>query len=110
MQVTPDATKGEIKAAYYGLQKECHPDYTGDDGHQMCVLLNSAYDTLSDPEERSFYDQQLAKAQLDNADGYTGTTSSSPSLSQEGLSYGMMLCRLCTVATRVQVRPMGPKP
>ena len=38
----------------------------------MCVLLNSAYDTLTDPEERAYYDRQLAKAMLDDEDGYTG--------------------------------------
>ena len=47
-------------------------DYTGTEGQDMCVLLNLAYETLGDAEERATYDMQLAKAQLDDEDGYSG--------------------------------------
>lgn len=30
----------EIKAAYRYLAKQCHPDFLGDEGHELCVLLN----------------------------------------------------------------------
>jgi hypothetical protein len=34
----------EIKKAYRSLAKECHPDYLGDEGHNICILLNEAYE------------------------------------------------------------------
>ena len=40
LQVDDDATQGEIKMAYRNLAKECHPDYLGDQGHNICILLN----------------------------------------------------------------------
>ncbi len=39
-QVDDDATQREIKLAYRGLAKECHPDYLGNEGHNICILLN----------------------------------------------------------------------
>ena len=44
--VAQDATKSEIKAAYYDLAKVCHPDVAGTVGGNLCVLLNNAYATL----------------------------------------------------------------
>ena len=41
-QVDDDATPGEIKMAYRGIAKECHPDYLGEEGHNICILLNEA--------------------------------------------------------------------
>jgi len=43
-QVDDDATLEEIKKAYRSLAKECHPDYLGDQGHNICILLNEAYE------------------------------------------------------------------
>lgn len=40
MQVDDDAGMHEIKAAYRALAKQCHPDYTGVEGHNLCILLN----------------------------------------------------------------------
>lgn len=39
-----DATVDEIKRAYRAMAKECHPDYLGDEGHNICILLNEAYE------------------------------------------------------------------
>ena len=72
LQVAPDATPADIKRAYYGMAKECHPDLAGDEGHNMCVLLNSAYDTLSDETDRYNYDVKLHKARADASDGFSG--------------------------------------
>lgn len=44
LQVDDDATVDEIKKAYRSLAKECHPDYLGDEGHNICILLNEAYE------------------------------------------------------------------
>lgn len=97
--VKQDATKKEIKLAYYELAKgaraqdgpaaavlapstaceadprgraraECHPDLAGEEGHEMCILLNDAYELLSDPKSRESYDYDLELAKMD--DGYTG--------------------------------------
>ena len=46
-QVDDDATVEEIKKAYRSLAKECHPDYLGDEGHNICILLNEAYEVRS---------------------------------------------------------------
>ena len=39
-QVDDDASFDEVKAAYRSLTKVCHPDFTGDAGHNLCVMLN----------------------------------------------------------------------
>lgn len=38
--VDDDASTSEVKRAYRALAKECHPDYLGDTGHNICILLN----------------------------------------------------------------------
>eukprot|EP01024_Parvocaulis_polyphysoides_P048340 TRINITY_DN4601_c0_g1_i1.p1 TRINITY_DN4601_c0_g1~~TRINITY_DN4601_c0_g1_i1.p1 ORF type:complete len:420 (-),score=54.59 TRINITY_DN4601_c0_g1_i1:344-1477(-) len=70
--VDDDASQEEIKQAYRALAKECHPDYMGDVGHQICIVLNEAYDTLSDPQSREIYNQELQLAIEDDDDGFTG--------------------------------------
>ena len=32
--------------AYRNLAKECHPDYLGDQGHNICILLNEVLPIL----------------------------------------------------------------
>jgi hypothetical protein len=38
--VDDDATQSEIKSAYRSLAKVCHPDFLGEKGHDICILLN----------------------------------------------------------------------
>jgi len=68
--VPRDATKADIKVAYYQLSKLCHPDVCGVDGNDLCALLNDAYATLKDDTQRYFYDAELAQAQADVEDGF----------------------------------------
>jgi len=60
--VDDDANADQIKRAYYDKMKICHPDIAGDDGDEICILLNDAYDLLSDPDEKEAYDIQLHRA------------------------------------------------
>ena len=83
------------------LAKECHPDYVGDEGHDLCVLLNEvnawhvhhigsrlqaakaivaynkstawqAYSVLSNPQQRQRYNARLQEQLQDGLDDYTG--------------------------------------
>lgn len=73
--VADDADVKTIKKAYYGFAKECHPDVSEDEdeGHEMCVLLNEAYEILSDPTTRALYDSELEQQRRDEEDAFTGT-------------------------------------
>ncbi|MFB2895320.1 DnaJ domain-containing protein [Aerosakkonemataceae cyanobacterium BLCC-F50] len=60
LQVSPRATQAEIKQSYRRLAKLFHPDSQQDTAdHEQIVRLNAAYEILSDPQRREFYDRQL---------------------------------------------------
>lgn len=52
--VDENATASEIRSAYRALAKVMHPDAGGTAG--TFRLLREAYETLSDPERRAYYD------------------------------------------------------
>ncbi len=56
-----DATPDEIKAAYYKLAREYHPDVAADnpDVTQKFALISQAYRILSDQQRRHQYDRSL---------------------------------------------------
>jgi ferredoxin len=58
--VDANADPGAIKRAYYDKQKICHPDIAGPEGEEMCILLNDAYDVLSQEDSRRAYDEKLS--------------------------------------------------
>ncbi|KAI3465020.1 hypothetical protein Pfo_021683 [Paulownia fortunei] len=68
--VDASSDRAQIKEAYRGLQKRCHPDIAGPPGHDMAIVLNEAYALLSDPNSRMAYDKELAK--VADLQGYTG--------------------------------------
>jgi len=70
-QVDDDASPEDVKAAYRYLAKTCHPDVHAD-GHDLCILLNEAYECLADGGARAAYDARLQTAIDAEADGYTG--------------------------------------
>jgi len=60
LQVNQKATPAEIKQSYRRLAKLFHPDSQQETAnHEQIVQLNAAYEVLSDPELRQFYDQKL---------------------------------------------------
>ena len=56
-----DATPEEIKAAYYKLARQHHPDVASQDPEvaKKFALINEAYRVLSDPQRRYQYDRTL---------------------------------------------------
>lgn len=68
--VESKAGQDQIRRAYRWLQKKCHPDIAGPDGHHMSILLNHAYSVLSDPNARFAYDQ--TRVETLDLEGYSG--------------------------------------
>jgi curved DNA-binding protein CbpA len=62
--VERSATAAEIKSAYRRLARKQHPDLNGgtEAAAREFALLSLAYKTLSDQQERAFYDGQLARS------------------------------------------------
>ena len=52
--ISREATQEEIKKAYRDMSKEHHPDKGGD--REEFETIQKAYETLSDPEKREYYD------------------------------------------------------
>mmetsp|Transcript_11035 Transcript_11035/g.36268 ORF Transcript_11035/g.36268 Transcript_11035/m.36268 type:complete len:324 (+) Transcript_11035:3-974(+) len=71
LELGPEATDDQVKAAYRRLQKLCHPDIAGDAGEEVCVLLNDAYAVLTDPKLRRDYNESVYKPLQDGEMAYT---------------------------------------
>jgi len=63
--VRPKATAREIKTAYRRLARKRHPDVNGgsETAAREFALLSVAYRTLSDPQERAFYDVKFSSGE-----------------------------------------------
>jgi hypothetical protein len=57
------ANHEEIKAAYWNLAKQSHPDVNGGDknAEERTKAINRAYETLGDPDVRAAYDLELQR-------------------------------------------------
>ncbi len=64
LKVPPNASTAEIKRAYRRLAKKFHPDLHGgsEEATRRFALIVEAYEVLSNPQERAYFDRQLAKA------------------------------------------------
>ena len=69
LKVSPKATTAEIKSAYRRLARELHPDVNDNSeaATKDFALLVKAYEILSDPQERAYFDKKLLKAQAKNS-------------------------------------------
>lgn len=63
LQVSRQASEGEIKSAYRKMAKRCHPD--AHPGDQKCEArfreITEAYTILSDANKRRKYDEELGR-------------------------------------------------
>ena len=58
--VPPDATAEEIRIAYRDLARRLHPDINPDPASaEQFILIQKAYEVLSDPDQRAVYDNTL---------------------------------------------------
>lgn len=71
------ASSADIKSAYRKLARQRHPDTNpnSESAAREFALLSKAYHTLSDPQERSYYDDKL---NLANSGGYSILHSQNP--------------------------------
>ncbi len=59
LRIAPGASAADVKAAYRALQKSVHPDLAGASAARLSMLLNLAFETLSDETSRAAYDHAL---------------------------------------------------
>jgi molecular chaperone DnaJ len=68
LEVSHNATQQEIKQAYRRLAKLFHPDSQMDTAdHNKIIVLNAAYEILSNPHSRRLYDLELGSSQTANS-------------------------------------------
>ena len=60
--LSPGASSDAIKAAYYRLAKQYHPDTrAGETAEERIREINQTYETLGDPVARAAYDVMLVR-------------------------------------------------
>ena len=68
LQIKEDASQEEIKKAYRKLSKMMHPDFHGNsiEANALFILLNEAYETLSNSERRKKYNPHTDSSALNS--------------------------------------------
>src|SRR5262245_3046745 len=63
LNLSRDASSRDIKAAYWALAKQFHPDLNAGDeeAERWTKEINHAYEILGDPDARAAYDLELAR-------------------------------------------------
>lgn len=85
--VGADADTGTIHAAWREKAKQLHPDRNkGADAHDSYVLVNQAYETLSDPVKRREYDLALFAPQARAQSDFPGAAQFNESVRQAQMS------------------------
>lgn len=93
--VSQTASESEIKKAYRQLAKVHHPDLNPNNDFAATKFrqITEAYQTLSNPQQRSIYDDRLnykpvyTQSTYTNANPHSSPTPSHPSNSEEGYTY-----------------------
>jgi len=68
LAVPRNASKAQIKASFYKLSRQLHPDINPDVPKDKFVALNDAYSVLSDDRKRRAYDRKYAAQEVGGAD------------------------------------------
>ena len=67
LNISEHATLEEIKSAYRKLVKETHPDKTeNSEVRKRFLLIQTAYETLTDEKKKMVYDEQLRESKPKN--------------------------------------------
>lgn len=77
LEVRENASDEVIKMAYKALALKYHPDRSSDSeviSHNQMLLINEAYMTLSNPEKRKSYDDQMKFRKTNNSNTYNDET------------------------------------
>ena len=59
LEVSPKASQTQIKAAYYRLSKQYHPDVNNSSSAEKFANISSAYEVLRNPRNRRQYDSEV---------------------------------------------------
>lgn len=73
LNISSKATNAEIKSAYRRLARKFHPDVNGgkDETSEKFTNIKKAYEVLSNPNERAFYDKQInSNGEIHISDSY----------------------------------------
>lgn len=68
LEVSSNATAAELKSAYRRLARELHPDVNGGskEAARKFAVVAKAYEVLSNPKKRLYYDQKLRSGDRDS--------------------------------------------
>jgi len=101
LQVHPKAHPEIIKRAYRTLVRELHghPDLGG--SHEQAVLINRAYEILSDPEARAEYDEFRTQFMAQPLRPRPSPTARPTYRPQPGYGYQIVNCPSCGTRNRV---------
>lgn len=67
LDIAPNATLADVKAAYRKKASQAHPDKNpGKDMHGVFQAIQEAYETLSDTARREAYDDNRRRGLIDN--------------------------------------------
>lgn len=73
LDISPNASADEIKKAYRQKAKQYHPDVSSEvNASEKMKQVNSAYDVLSDPQQKQAYDFRRQNPYMQQT-GYTNT-------------------------------------
>ncbi len=70
LEVSPQASREVIDAAYRALMKRYHPDIYKGDTQRIARELNEAHEVLLDPDKRAMYDQDRGRSDPKVVGGY----------------------------------------